>query len=117
MTLAPTCAAHCRALCDIGCARVTVARDNDGTDKCNIRYCLPGIPGVPKKVPIVNRACDDLDGPDFSGCEYGRLVLAWLLLLLCIWLSYWLFCIVRQNDKFISEALLVCFPFVGIYFW
>jgi hypothetical protein len=27
------------------------------------------------------------------------------------------FCIVRQNDKFISEAWLVCFPFVGIYFW
>jgi hypothetical protein len=60
---------------------VTVARDDDGTDKCNFCYCLPGVlPGVPKKVPIGNRACDDLDGPDFSGCEYGRLVLAWLLL-------------------------------------
>jgi hypothetical protein len=94
MTLAPTCAAHCRALCDIGCARVTVARDDDGIDEC-----------------------DDLDGPDFSRCEYGRLVLAWLLLSLCIWLSYWCFCIVRQNDKFIFEAWLVCFPFVGIYFW
>jgi hypothetical protein len=81
MTLAPTCAAHCRALCDIGCARVTVARDDDGTDKCNFRYCLPGVlPGVPKKVPIVNRECDELDGPDFSGCEYGRLVFAWLML-------------------------------------
>jgi hypothetical protein len=33
------------------------------------------------------------------------------------WLSYWLFCIVWQNDKFISEAWLVCFPFVAIYFW
>jgi hypothetical protein len=43
MTLAPTCAAHYRALCDIGCARGTVARDDDGTDKCNFRYCLPGV--------------------------------------------------------------------------
>jgi hypothetical protein len=43
MTLAPTFAAHCRALCDIGCARGTVARDDDGTDKCNFRYCLHGI--------------------------------------------------------------------------
>jgi hypothetical protein len=73
MTLVPTCAAHCRALCDIGCARVTVARDDDATDKCNFRYCLLGVlPGVPKKVPTFNRACDDLDGTDFSGCEYSR---------------------------------------------
>jgi hypothetical protein len=41
--LVPTCAAHCRALCDIGCARGTVARDDDGTDKCNFRACLHGI--------------------------------------------------------------------------
>ena len=55
MTLAPTCAAHYRALCDIGCARVAVARDDDGTDKCNFRACLHGIrfPGVLEKVPWV----------------------------------------------------------------
>jgi hypothetical protein len=43
MTLVPTCAAHCRALGDIGCARGTVARDDDGTDKCNFCACLHGI--------------------------------------------------------------------------
>jgi hypothetical protein len=62
-------------------------------------------------------ACDDFDGPDFSGCEYGRLLLPRLLLLVYSWLYFWLFCIVRQSDKFIPEAWQVCFPFVVIYFW
>jgi hypothetical protein len=51
MTLVPTCAVHCRALCDSGCTRGSVARDDASTDKCNFRYCLFGPPGAPKKVP------------------------------------------------------------------
>ncbi len=39
------------SLCDIGCTRGSVARDDASTDKCNFRYCLLGPPGAPKKVP------------------------------------------------------------------
>jgi hypothetical protein len=55
MTSVPNLCCACRALCDIGCARGTVARDDDGTDKCNFRACLHGFrfPGVLEKVPWV----------------------------------------------------------------
>jgi hypothetical protein len=104
MTLAPTCAVHCRALCDIGCARVPVARDDDSTDKCNFRYCLLGVlPGVPKKVPLSIARAMILSGQIFPDVNTA-VGFAWLLLLLCIWLFYW-FCIVRQKCRMMNSFL------------
>jgi hypothetical protein len=85
-----------------------VARD-DGTEKLNFRACLHGspFPGVLEKVPWIftlfelcacDCACDELDGPDFCGCEYDRLILLWLLLSVYSQHFYWLFSIVRKND-------------------
>jgi hypothetical protein len=56
MTSVPNLCCACRALCNIGCARGTVAREDDGTDKCNFCACLHGIrfPGVLEKVPWVH---------------------------------------------------------------
>ena len=92
MTLVPTCAVHCRALCDIGCARGSVARDDANTDKCNFRYCLLGLPGVPKKVPLSIARAMILGGPIFPDVNTA-VGFAWLL---CIRLFYW-FCIVWQK--------------------
>jgi hypothetical protein len=108
MTSVPYFCCTCRALATLAALEGTVARDDDGTDKLNFRACLHGFPfpGVLEKVPwftplescTCDCACDELDGPDFSGCEYDRLILLWLLFLVYSGHFYWLFCIVHKND-------------------
>ena len=113
MTLVPTCAVHCRALCDIGCTRGSVARDDASTDKCNFRYCLFGLPGVPKKVPVSPARAMTFGWTDFADVNTA-VGFAWS----CILAFYW-FCIVRPKCRMMHSCLVsyFVFPFVAIYFW
>jgi hypothetical protein len=107
MTSVPYFCCAGRALATLAALGDAVARD-DGTDKLNFRACLHGFPfraclkrchGFPPfELCACDCPCDELDVPDFSGCEYDRLILLWLLLSVYSQHFYWLFSIVHKND-------------------